>query len=49
MPLTTSFVEKGYHGATVASIAARAGVATQTVYYVFNTKAALISAAIDLW
>jgi AcrR family transcriptional regulator len=42
------FVEKGYHGATVASIAARAGVATQTVYYVFNTKAALISAAIDL-
>lgn len=42
------FVEKGYHGATIASIAARAGVATQTVYYVFNTKAALISAAIDL-
>lgn len=42
------FVEKGYHGATVASIAARAGVATQTVYYVFNTKAALISAAVDL-
>jgi AcrR family transcriptional regulator len=42
------FVEKGYHGATVASIAARAGVAPQTVYYVFNTKAALISAAIDL-
>jgi AcrR family transcriptional regulator len=42
------FVEKGYHGATVASIAARAGVATQTVYYVFNTKAALISATIDL-
>ena len=42
------FVEKGYQGATIASIAARAGVATQTVYYVFNTKAALISAAIDL-
>jgi AcrR family transcriptional regulator len=42
------FVEKGYHGATIASIAARAGVATQTVYYVFHTKAALISAAIDL-
>jgi len=42
------FVEKGYHGATVASIAARARVAPQTVYYVFNTKAALLSATIDL-
>lgn len=41
------FVEHGYQGATIASIAKRAGVAVQTVYYVFNTKAALISAAID--
>lgn len=41
------FVAKGYHGATIASIAALAGVAPQTVYFVFHTKAALISAAID--
>lgn len=39
--------ERGYHGATIASIAARAGVAPQTVYFVFHTKAELISAAID--
>lgn len=44
---TTEFRERGYHGATIASIAKRAGVATQTVYFVFHTKAALISAAID--
>jgi AcrR family transcriptional regulator len=37
----------GYHGATIAAIARRAGVATQTVYFVFHTKAALISAVID--
>lgn len=41
------FAEKGYHGATMATIAARAGVAGQTVYFVFHTKAALISALID--
>ena len=41
------FLEHGFHGATVASIAKRAKVATQTVYFVFNTKAALISAVID--
>ena len=41
------FLERGFHGATIASIAKRAGVATQTVYFVFNTKAALISAVID--
>ncbi len=41
------FVEKGFHGATIASIATRAGVATQTVYFVFHTKAGLISAVID--
>lgn len=42
------FAERGYHGATIASIARRAGVATQTVYFVFHTKAALISALIDV-
>lgn len=40
------FLERGYHGATIASIAARAGVATQTVYFVFHTKAELVSAVI---
>jgi AcrR family transcriptional regulator len=41
------FLERGYHGATIASIARRAGVANQTVYFVFHTKAELISAVID--
>jgi AcrR family transcriptional regulator len=41
------FGERGYHGATIASIAKRAGVAGQTVYFVFHTKSALISAVID--
>lgn len=41
------FLLNGYHGATIAAVARRAGVATQTVYFVFHTKAALISAVID--
>lgn len=41
------FVEKGFHGATIASIAKRAGVAAQTVYFVFHSKVTLISAVID--
>src|SRR5688572_21787859 len=41
------FVDKGFHGATIASIAKRAGVAAQTVYFVFHNKVELISAAID--
>ncbi|EON22821.1 transcription regulator, TetR family [Nocardioides sp. CF8] len=41
------FVEQGFHGATVTAIAKRAGVAPQTVYFVFSNKSALISAAID--
>ncbi len=41
------FLERGYHGATIASIAKRAGVAPQTVYFVFHTKAQLVSAVID--
>ena len=43
----TEFLQRGYHGATIASIAARAGVAPQTVYFVFHTKAELVSAVID--
>jgi AcrR family transcriptional regulator len=41
------FVQQGFHGATVAAIAKRARVATQTVYFVFHTKPELISAVID--
>lgn len=41
------FVEQGFHGATVTAIAKRAGVAPQTIYFVFSNKSALISAAID--
>lgn len=41
------FLERGYHGATITAIASRAGVAPQTVYFVFHTKAELISAVID--
>lgn len=41
------FVERGYQGATMAGIAQRAGVASQTVYFVFHTKPELISAVID--
>lgn len=41
------FIEKGYHGATIGSIAKRAGVALQTVYFVFRNKTALMSAVID--
>jgi AcrR family transcriptional regulator len=41
------FIEQGFHGATVAAIARRGGVAPQTVYFVFHTKPELISAVID--
>ncbi len=41
------FLDSGFHGATMAAIADRAGVAAQTVYFVFHTKAELLSAVID--
>lgn len=41
------FLGSGFHGATMAAIAKRAGVAVQTVYFVFHTKHELISAVID--
>jgi AcrR family transcriptional regulator len=44
---TEEFRASGYHGTTMAAIAERAGVAVQTVYFVFHTKAALLTAAID--
>lgn len=36
------FEDQGYAGTTVQAIADRAGVAVQTVYYVFHTKARLL-------
>src|SRR5215207_2601373 len=44
---TEEFRSSGYHGATMSAIAERAGVAVQTVYFVFHTKPALLTAAID--
>lgn len=41
------FCEQGYEGTTMAQVAATAGVAVQTVYFVFHTKAALLSRAYD--
>lgn len=37
-----SFVDRGYPGTTMASIADRAGVAVQTLYFTFHTKAELL-------
>jgi len=44
---TEEFRASGYHGTTMAAIAKRARVAVQTVYFVFHTKPALLTAAID--
>ncbi|MDZ5620926.1 TetR/AcrR family transcriptional regulator [Nocardioides sp. HM23] len=41
------FAEAGYVGARMADIAARAGVAVQTVYFVFHTKPELLQACFD--
>jgi AcrR family transcriptional regulator len=41
------FAEEGYVGARMADIAARAGVAVQTVYFVFHTKPELLQACFD--
>jgi AcrR family transcriptional regulator len=43
----TLFCERGYAGTTMAQIAEAAGVAVQTVYFAFHTKAALLSRAYD--
>jgi AcrR family transcriptional regulator len=44
----TLFCEHGYAGTTMAHIAEAAGVAVQTVYFVFHTKAALLSRAYEV-
>jgi AcrR family transcriptional regulator len=41
------FCERGYTGTTMAHIAEAAGVAVQTVYFTFHTKAAVLSRAYD--
>jgi AcrR family transcriptional regulator len=41
------FIESGYTGTTMADVAADAGVAVQTVYFVFHTKADLLRAVFD--
>jgi AcrR family transcriptional regulator len=43
----TLFCERGYAGTTMAAIAEASGVAVQTVYFTFHTKAALLSRAYD--
>ena len=42
------FCERGYAGTTMAHIADAAGVAVQTVYFAFHTKAAVLSRAYDV-
>lgn len=41
------FLDRGYTGTTIAEIAREAGVASQTVYFVFGSKAAVLSAVMD--
>lgn len=41
------FAGRGYHGTAMAAIAKRAGLAVQTVYFVFHTKGELFAAALD--
>jgi AcrR family transcriptional regulator len=42
------FIDAGYPATTIATIAARAGVAVQTVYAAFGTKRAVLTEAIDV-
>ena len=45
---TARFVELGYGATSVAAIAETAEVSPQTIYATFGTKAALLSAAVDV-
>src|SRR5829696_588059 len=42
------FAERGYTGTTMADIATAAGVAVQTVYFVFHTKTEVLDSAYGL-
>ena len=42
------FAERGYVATTIDAVAARAGVAVDTVYAIFGTKKGMLSALIDL-
>lgn len=42
------FTERGYVGTSIGAIAARAGVAVQTIYNAVGNKAAVLSAVLDL-
>jgi AcrR family transcriptional regulator len=44
---TRLFVERGYLGTTIEAVAEAAGVAAQTVYYVFGTKRNLLAEVLD--
>jgi AcrR family transcriptional regulator len=44
---TEEFADAGYVGARMTDIAARAGVAVQTVYFTFHTKPELLTACYD--
>jgi len=41
------FTAQGYDGTTMTAIAARAGVAVQTLYFTFHTKAELLQQTLD--
>ncbi|MBW8764631.1 MAG: TetR/AcrR family transcriptional regulator [Microbacterium sp.] len=43
-----AFVSRGYSGTRMVDVAAAAGVAVQTVYFVFHTKPELLTACFDL-
>ena len=42
------FVDDGYVATTIEAVADAAGVAVQTVYYVFGTKRNLLAAVLDV-
>ena len=42
-----SFLERGYTGTTMAAVAAAAGVAVETIYRAFGSKAALFKAVVE--
>jgi AcrR family transcriptional regulator len=43
------FVERGFHGTSVPSVADRAGVAAGTIYHYFTSKEALVNALYKQW